>query len=76
MTTSQHTKVLKQIGKKPGTHAKYLKHNVPKARAFGAQTHRCKLCGNMRGHIGRYGLHLCRRCFRQYATQLGFKKYS
>lgn len=76
MTTSHHTKVLKQIGEKPGKYAKYLKHNVPKERKFGANTKRCSHCGNTHGHIGKYGLNICRRCFRQYATELGFKQYS
>jgi ribosomal protein S14 len=76
MTTSHHTKVLKQIGKKPGKFAKYKKHNVPKDREFGANTKRCKHCGNPHGHVGKYGIRLCRRCFRDYANELGFKQYS
>ncbi len=76
MTTSHHSKVLKQIGKKPGKRAKYGKHNEPKKRAFGVNTKRCKNCGNPHGHIGKYGLNLCRRCFRDFAKELGFKQYS
>ena len=76
MTTTHHTKVLKQIRVKPGKHAKYLKHSVPKARAFGASTKQCRNCGNVHGHIGKYGLDLCRRCFRDHAKELGFKQYS
>ena len=76
MTTSDPGKVLKQIGKKPGKHAKYLKHNVGKAREYGAHTKRCKKCGNPHGHIGKYGINLCRKCFRDFARELGFKQYS
>jgi ribosomal protein S14 len=76
MTTSHDTKVLKQIKGKPGKHAKFLKHNVPKERKFGANTKRCRKCGNSHGHIGKYGIDLCRRCFRDFATELGFKQYS
>ncbi len=76
MTTSHHAKVLQQIGEKPGKRAKYEKHNVPRPRAFGANTKRCKNCGNPHGHIGKYGLDLCRKCFRDYAKELGFKQYS
>ncbi|MFH1210924.1 MAG: 30S ribosomal protein S14 [archaeon] len=55
---------------------KYLKHNTPKDRKFGKQTKRCVRCGNPRAHICKYGLHLCRRCFRENAKSLGWKKYS
>jgi len=75
MTTSHHSKVLKQIGNKPGKHAKYLKHNVPKVRKTGDVTRKCLRCGRTGAHIRRYGLHLCRQCFRDNATKLGFKQY-
>lgn len=75
MTTSHHTKVLKQIGEKPGKYKKYTKNSVPKERAFGRTTKRCQHCGNVNGHIGKYGLNLCRKCFRDFATELGFKQY-
>ena len=32
-------------------------------------------CGRTGAHIRRYGLHLCRQCFREHATDLGFKQY-
>lgn len=75
MTTTHHTKVLKQIGQKPGKYKKYTKNNVPKQRAFGRTTKRCKHCGSLNGHISKYGLNLCRQCFRDNATSLGFKQY-
>lgn len=76
MTTSSHEKVLKQIGEKPGKKAKYLKNNTPKERRFGAVTRKCVRCGRTGAHIRRYGLHLCRQCFRENANELGFKQYS
>jgi ribosomal protein S14 len=75
MTTTHHTKVLKQIGSKPGKYQKYLKHNVPKARKTGEITRHCVRCGRTGGHIRSFGLHLCRQCFRENAVQLGFKQY-
>jgi small subunit ribosomal protein S14 len=36
----------------------------------------CRRCGRRRGLIRRHGLHLCRQCFRDVATDIGFKKYS
>ena len=33
-------------------------------------------CGRKRGIVRRYGMHLCRQCFREIAPQIGFKKYS
>ena len=35
----------------------------------------CVLCDRKRGLVRRYGLNLCRQCFRDKATELGFKKY-
>ncbi|MBW2976671.1 30S ribosomal protein S14 [Candidatus Woesearchaeota archaeon] len=55
---------------------KFLKHNVPKKRSCGRSLRKCKRCGRIRGHISSYGLGLCRQCFREVATDLGFKKYS
>jgi ribosomal protein S14 len=75
MTTSDHTKVLKQIGSKPGKYAKYLKHNTPRPRKDGEVTRKCTLCGRTGAHIRRYGLHVCRQCFRDNAVNLGFKQY-
>ena len=36
----------------------------------------CQRCGRKRGIVRRYGMHLCRQCFREIAPELGFKKYS
>lgn len=36
----------------------------------------CVRCGRKRGIVRRYGMRLCRQCFREIAPELGFKKYS
>ena len=35
----------------------------------------CKLCGTPRGMIRKYGLYICRRCFREVGERIGFKKF-
>lgn len=53
---------------------RFLRNNAPKKRAFGQSLTRCTRCGGRRGHINKYGLNICRRCFREVAKELGFKK--
>lgn len=43
---------------------------------FGKETVFCVKCGNHRGVIRKYGINICRRCFRENAKKLGFTKYS
>ena len=76
MTTSSYTKILKQLKSKPAKYAKFLKHNKPIKRSCGGALHKCRRCGRTHAHIQKYGLHLCRQCFREIAPQIGFKKYS
>lgn len=76
MTTSNYKKEFTQLKFKPTKLEKYIKHNQPKKRVFGTTTKKCQRCGRMGAHISKYGLHLCRQCFKQVATKLGFKKYS
>jgi small subunit ribosomal protein S14 len=76
MTARSHDKVLKQIGHKAGKLRKYDKYNVPKARKFGEGSRKCKRCGRTGAHISRYGLHVCRQCFREIATKIGFKQFN
>ena len=35
----------------------------------------CRFCGTARGLIRSYRLFVCRRCFRETAEQIGFRKY-
>ncbi len=76
MTHSDYKKVFKQLRAKPVKLKRFLKHNAPKERKFGPTTKHCRICGSPRAHIGKYGLNLCRRCFRDNATKLSFKKYN
>ena len=75
MTTSSHTKAFKQLKAKPAKLAKFIKHNSPKKRTCGRGRKRCRRCGRQGAHVGKYGLSLCRTCFREIATSIGFKKY-
>ena len=77
MTASDHRKVYKQLKNKPAKLAKFKKHNAPKKRTCGAGLNKCKRCGKKsRGFNHRYGLDMCRQCFREVAKKIGFKKYS
>ena len=76
MTTSDYRKIFKQLKAKQVVLKKFLKHNAPKERSCGINLKRCIRCGRTRGHIRKYGLNLCRQCFREIATKIGFKKYS
>ncbi|MBT5022106.1 30S ribosomal protein S14 [Candidatus Woesearchaeota archaeon] len=76
MTTSDHKKVLAQLAVKPVKYKKFQKHNAPKERSCGIARKKCRRCGRNRAHIDKYGLDLCRQCFREIATRIGFKKYN
>ncbi|MEK6853082.1 MAG: 30S ribosomal protein S14 [Nanoarchaeota archaeon] len=76
MTTSDYKKAFTQLDHKPVKKAKYLKFNSPKKRSCGVALRKCRNCGRTRGHINKYGLNICRQCFREMALGLGFKKFS
>ncbi|MCD6227597.1 30S ribosomal protein S14 [Candidatus Micrarchaeota archaeon] len=38
--------------------------------------YRCSRCGTTRDVITAHGIMLCRRCFREVAEKIGFKKYN
>lgn len=59
----------------PVTPCKYISSRAlcsPSAPAPGA---RSRVCNSRRGLIRKYGLDLCRRCFREHAETIGFMKY-
>ena len=35
----------------------------------------CQFCKRTDGLVGKYGLQICRQCFREKAVKLGFNKY-
>ncbi len=76
MTYSDFRKVFKQLRSKPAKLQKYIKHNAPKPRKYGRSKIKCRRCGRPGGMISKYGLELCRSCFREVATGIGFKKFS
>jgi len=76
MTASNWKKLLKQFRKKPAVKDKFIKHNKPKDRKYGIAAKKCEKCGRYGAMINRYGINLCRHCFREIAEEIGFKKYS
>ena len=76
MTASNHEKQFKQLDAKPFIKEKFLKHCKPKDRKIGVASKKCERCQRFRAHISSYGLNLCRQCFREIATEIGFNKYS
>ncbi|MCI6994625.1 30S ribosomal protein S14 [uncultured Methanobrevibacter sp.] len=45
-------------------------------RKYGKAAKKCSRCGDHSAMISRYGLNLCRQCFREIAPKIGFKKYN
>jgi small subunit ribosomal protein S14 len=50
-----------------------LRHTKP--RRYGRASRWCRRCGQYNAVIKKYGLMLCRHCFREVAKSLGFRKY-
>jgi ribosomal protein S14 len=46
-----------------------------KPRRYGKGSRVCVRCGQMGPVIQKYGLMLCRQCFREVARDMGFHKY-
>jgi small subunit ribosomal protein S14 len=44
-------------------------------RKYGKGSRKCIRCGSFRGVIRKYDLMYCRRCFREVAKDVGFKKF-
>jgi small subunit ribosomal protein S14 len=78
MTTSDPKKMLTQLNKKPQKLKRFKKYNLSKIRSCGRVTAKCQRCGRtgVGGFVGKYKLKFCRCCFREIATDIGFKKYS
>ena len=76
MTASDWRKILKQLENKPEVMKKFIKHCKPQERKTGISAKKCERCGRFGAHIKSYGLNLCRHCFREIATEIGFQKYS
>ncbi len=76
MTASDWNKITKQLKNKPAKLAKFIKHCKPKDRTTGVARYKCEHCGRFGAHLSQYNLNLCRQCFRDIATEIGFKKYN
>nr|5XXU_d Chain d, Ribosomal protein uS14 [Toxoplasma gondii]CEL73068.1 TPA: 40S ribosomal protein S29, putative [Toxoplasma gondii VEG] len=44
-------------------------------KKFGPGSRQCRVCFNRHGMVRKYGLMMCRQCFRERANQIGFVKY-
>lgn len=44
-------------------------------RHYGKGSRKCRVCASHSGLIRKYGLDICRQCFRERATDIGFNKY-
>ncbi|PIO00474.1 30S ribosomal protein S14 [archaeon CG10_big_fil_rev_8_21_14_0_10_43_11] len=75
MTSGSWTKILKQLKNNKAKKTRFLKHNKPKQPKFGKGSRRCRVCWRYGAHNRKYGLNVCRQCFRELAPELGFKKY-
>jgi len=76
MSTSDYKKMLEQLKPKPAKYKRFQKHNSPKERSCGKALRKCTRCGRLGAHINKYKLNLCRQCFREIASKIGFKQYS
>ncbi|KEP65154.1 UNVERIFIED_CONTAM: ribosomal protein RPS29 [Hammondia hammondi] len=45
-------------------------------KKFGPGSRQCRVCFNRHGMVRKYGLMMCRQCFRERANQIGFVKIS
>ncbi len=52
------------------------KYRSPTIHKYGKGSRKCRRCGSHDAVIQKYGLYLCRQCFRELAPVLGFKKYN
>ena len=46
-----------------------------KKKPYKFQPKICSWCGCHKGVVSKYNLKICRRCFKDFAEDLGFRKY-
>lgn len=44
-------------------------------KKYGIGSRACRKCKSTHGVVRKYGLYYCRRCIREIAKNIGFKKY-
>lgn len=50
--------------------------STQESKKFGRGANKCSRCGRKQGLVRKYGIYLCRQCFREIAHEMGFSKYS
>ncbi|KAJ5707709.1 hypothetical protein N7488_007510 [Penicillium malachiteum] len=45
-------------------------------RKYGKGSRECRVCAHRAGLIRKYGMNICRQCFREKSTDIGFNKRS
>jgi len=53
-----------------------LKKKAKQRPKMDARQIRCRVCGSNRGMVHKYGLEMCRKCFKDHAKSIGFEKFS
>ncbi|KAJ5905165.1 uncharacterized protein N7473_002081 [Penicillium subrubescens] len=43
-------------------------------RKYGKGSRECRVCSHRAGLIRKYGMNICRQCFREKSTDIGFNK--
>ena len=57
----------------PSNKVQYAHHWRTHPRTYGKDSRYCRVCRNTHGLIRKYGLMICRKCFRERYTLIGFK---
>ena len=50
-----------------------VKYKKPRKKEEGRV---CRICGRPEGVIRKYGINMCRQCFKRKAKEMGFEKYN
>ncbi|MBY8978623.1 30S ribosomal protein S14, partial [Rhodobacteraceae bacterium NNCM2] len=48
---------------------------MSRPRTYGKGSRECRVCTHKAGLIRKYGLNICRQCFREKAADIGFVKH-
>ncbi|KAJ5733867.1 hypothetical protein N7493_002653 [Penicillium malachiteum] len=61
----------------PLRHLKMTHESVwySRPRKYGKGSRECRVCAHRAGLIRKYGMNICRQCFREKSTDIGFNKY-
>lgn len=72
---SAYDRILKTLKDKPAKSKRFVKFSSHKFQPHDIKLRKCVRCNRLDGHIRVHGLNYCRECFREVATDLGFRKY-